>query len=62
MDQSNLHDKDGKPVECKKTGGNYISECLKCHQRVVIHCDKCGVQISGCTCTIKVRLAKELRN
>lgn len=61
-DQSNLHDREDKPVACTSVGGQYTSECLVCHARIVIHCDKCGVQISGCTCTLKKRLGHELRN
>lgn len=59
-DQSNILDKEGNPVKCENKGGHYTSECLLCHSKVIIHCNTCGVQISGCSCTLRARARREM--
>jgi len=44
--------RDGNVITCKGTK-KYVSECLVCHSKVVIHCADCGKQITGCGCTIR---------
>ena len=52
------HDRQGNVVECQ-TPDHYISMCLLCEQKVVIHCRQCSVQISGCMCTLVEKIKKE---
>lgn len=54
MTNPQLVGRDGEPIDCKNDKGKrYVSECLVCHSKVVIHCKDCGKQISGCGCTIR---------
>jgi hypothetical protein len=57
-----FRDREGNPVECSKTNGRYVSRCLICRGKIIIHCDDCGIQVSGCACTVKNRAKKEMRD
>lgn len=48
-----MRDRDGEVITCKSGKKKYISECLVCHSRIVIHCEDCTKQVSGCGCTIR---------
>lgn len=30
--------------------------CAACEQRVILHCDRCKIQVSGCKCTLKKKI------
>lgn len=34
----------------------YAETCPACERKVILHCDSCKVQVSGCLCTLKERL------
>lgn len=62
MGQSNVLGRDGTPVECSSVGRQYLSSCPVCSGTIIIHCDVCSLQVTGCSCTLQERVGKELRN
>lgn len=52
-------DREGRPVHCLLPYRGYTSECLLCQNTVIIHCTECGIQVSGCLCTLKKRITEE---
>lgn len=37
--------------ECSVRNQVEPRDCPECHERVVVHCDRCEIQITGCTCS-----------
>lgn len=37
--------------ECSTRGQAHMIDCPECSERVAVHCDKCLIQLTGCTCT-----------
>lgn len=52
-------DRDGNEVTCKNHGKNYRGECRECKHPIIIHCPDCQLQITGCLCTLKRKMALE---
>ncbi len=45
--------------ECSVKEHAEAVDCPECAERVVIHCDQCKVQVTGCTCTDTVLHGRE---
>jgi hypothetical protein len=37
--------------QCSNRTGRHTTSCKACTMRVVLHCDGCKIQITGCLCT-----------
>ena len=44
---------------CPVMGGFRPDLCPKCHMKVILHCDDCKIQVSGCLCTAEESLIAE---
>lgn len=54
-----MRNRDDEPVECRSGKALYSSICFKCQQTVIIHCEDCSQQVSGCRCTLAARAVSE---
>ena len=39
--------------ECKTIGGHKGINCEHCDKRYIVHCDKCMIQLTNCSCTVE---------
>lgn len=47
--------------DCSKSSRHtHFKDCPGCHMRVAIHCEQCGIQISGCLCLLVERDGPEI--
>lgn len=41
----------GANAECPRRDSFYKDSCGKCEMKVMLHCDDCKIQVTGCLCT-----------
>jgi hypothetical protein len=46
-------------LECGVRGGFTMDTCGVCKSKVVLHCDRCQIQVSGCQCILAAKLEEE---